>query len=587
MLDYLKDFPISAEFLPARFRALLEPIGIQPSLKVDVGSFTEHDLYGPTSEIVLMAMAVVPDDVAPSPVLYTEQGLVAYSVPELGEKGTRKIFTPGINGYDYIVASWGSGLFYTYNLAEKVWMALGLTPRCIGNEQQRIIYDDPKLPEFAVAEGEISSQFYFKASRNVRWTMSNEYLRKYLWLRGARGVRQFYYQAMLPDSAFLKGLVGDQKVFVLGDEEKWFNGDLRKDEEGNGYLLQVWATVEAVSCQLCPTPSAEKLIWPGIEKPITTHTVRNDMFGEAVYLSDRFLEKYEQNSLYDSTPAGQAKVWYNNPSYSGQWAFSGCLRVGRNLIRVPIRELYSGVPTRELLHAHSNAVLPEVAEAFDKAEEHVVSLTDRFAHQLLALGRNLSALAGSVGIAKAAQDIVGLSDDQIKNEGWWSYPYLARLAHVAPLEMTQREFLSRCKSIHEVYQRIPDDFLRKLLQAAGVPRDKLVKLKSLKLLEALMNVLTLLDAQEDPLDAFSNEDEPEGWNNRNSRIAMLFVASDLRNAYAHDSSGAEVMVRLQDQGFDTASLSQGHGLALDVVFKGVIEALIAINHPLHRILARA
>lgn len=78
MLDYLKDFPISAEFVLARFRALLEPVGIQPSLKVDVGSFTEHDLCGPISETVLMAMAVVPDDVAPPLMLYTEQRLVAY-----------------------------------------------------------------------------------------------------------------------------------------------------------------------------------------------------------------------------------------------------------------------------------------------------------------------------------------------------------------------------------------------------------------------------------------------------------------------------------------------------------------------------
>lgn len=103
-----------------------------------------------------MQMAVVPDDGQHSiPILHSDQGQVAHSTPVLRGKGSERDFAPSVSGNDYIVASWGSGAFYTYHLAEKVWMALGLTPRCLGNEQQRLVYDDLELPEFGVAEGEI------------------------------------------------------------------------------------------------------------------------------------------------------------------------------------------------------------------------------------------------------------------------------------------------------------------------------------------------------------------------------------------------------------------------------------------------
>ncbi|MGV8938654.1 MAG: hypothetical protein ACOH2J_16170, partial [Allorhizobium sp.] len=60
-------------------------------------------------------------------------------------------YTPSVDGNDYIVASWGSGSFYTYMLAEKVWMALGLSMRVLGQDAQRVVFDDPSLPEFGVA----------------------------------------------------------------------------------------------------------------------------------------------------------------------------------------------------------------------------------------------------------------------------------------------------------------------------------------------------------------------------------------------------------------------------------------------------
>jgi hypothetical protein len=584
MIDYLAAFPVPAHLLPERLRLLLQPIGTDPALRVEVSCFTEDAPSEPKNEAVFMLMAVVPDDGQNAiPILHSDQGQVAYSTPIVRDKGSERGFSPSVSGHDYIVASWGDGSFYTYHLAEKVWMALGLTPRCLGNEQQRLVYDDLGLPEFSVAEGEISAQYYFTASRQIQWFMSNEYLRKYLWLRGGRGVRQFYYKAKLQDVPELRAWMNRRQIVELGKPGSWLEGDLREDRDG--LLLQVWATVEAVSCELSPEQSAEGLHWPGIEAAVT-RAKANDIFNEdSIYLDDRFLERYEQSSFYATTPVNLHGFWYCSPSYLGQWAFSGCERVGRNLVKVPLRDLYKGTPDREILHAHTHALDPQIIAQHDLGEEHIVSKVDRLLGQLLALGENLSELAAALGIEKSAKDLIGFTRSEVEDNGWLHYPQLEKLAQVAPIAMTQQAFLARCKSIHELWQKLPNGFLKQILQVAGVPRVKIADRASLKLLQTLRNILQHLDADEEAVDAFRNDQLPEYWDDRNDGLAMLFVANDLRIADAHDTVG-ESLQKLQEQGFDIASLHQGYGRALDFVLDGVINSFDAINTPLRRILSR-
>lgn len=582
MFDYVESFPIPAVLLPQRLRSLLEPVGTDPMQKVEVSSFTETQHSVSNRETVHMLMAVVPDDGNAMPVLHS-QGVVAHGVPILSGKASVHDFAPNVSGHDYIVASWGSSLFFTYNLAEKVWMALGLTPRCIGNEHQRLVYDDLSLPEFGVAEGEVSLQYHFKPSRDVSWFMSNEYLRKYLWLRGGRGVRQFYYEATLTDSPQLLKLMNGEHSVSLGKEGSWLEGDLQETE--NGLLLQVWATVVAVSCNLCPQQTADELDWPGVAGKVT-HASANDIMRNdtTVYLDDRFLERYEQNSLYGSTPVDINSGWSCSPSYLGQWSFTGCRRVGRNLIEVELRDLYKGVPDRETLHAHVHALDPAIVNERDLTEEHIVSKVDRFLAQILSLGENLSRLGAALGVEKPADELFGFSRKEVMANGWLHYPQVAKLAQFAPLDMTQQAFLARCKSIHEIWQKLPDGFLKQILEAMGVPRKSITTLGKLKLLQCLLNILTRFDENCEATDALKSKDEPEDWNVKNGDIAMLFVTYDLRIADAHDA--VSKIERLQDQDFDTATLHQGYGRALDFVLDGVIDSFTAINGPLGRILTR-
>lgn len=584
-VDHLATFPIQGDALPTRLRALLSPVGLDPMEQVEVTSDLEIDHHGDNCEYVHMLMAVVPESIeSPVPVLEEAAGgVVSHSVPVLGDKGLSAEFSPSMSGYDYIVASWGDGSHYTYALAEKVWMALGLSPRCLGNEQQRIVYDDLGVPEFGVAEGELAREYHYESSRNVTWRMSNAHLRKYLWMRGARGVRSFFYQARLPDSAELRRLMDGQTHSEHRSDLGWYEIDIR--EHQGQLLLQVWASVDAVSCEMCPERSADNLAWPGVEGPVTHASADADRGHHVIHLDDRFLVRYEQSHFYDTTPIFAYGQWHCSPSYGGQWSFTDCRRIGRNLIRVGLRELYKPKPEQEILHAHSFAIEPALAAQFDPNEEHIAAKTQNFVTALLVLGNNLSRLGVSVGEDKSAEELVGLSAADITANGWLHYPALSRLAQVAPLSMSEQDFLGRCKRLHEIWQKVPNGFLKRILQTAGCPKAEIEKLGSVKLLQAILNIAERLDAQDEDASAFNSADVPEGWNAPNERLAALFVAYDLRIADAHETFSL-ALPRLQDLGFDTASLQQGYGRAIDFVMDKIVEAFESINAPLGRILAR-
>ncbi|MGV8938653.1 MAG: hypothetical protein ACOH2J_16165 [Allorhizobium sp.] len=63
-IDYLDDFPIDESLLPSRLQALLEPVGMDPELRVDVSTRFEKDPYGPGREHVHMIMAVMTEEEA-------------------------------------------------------------------------------------------------------------------------------------------------------------------------------------------------------------------------------------------------------------------------------------------------------------------------------------------------------------------------------------------------------------------------------------------------------------------------------------------------------------------------------------------
>ena len=546
----------------------------------------EQDPYGTEAEHVHMQTAVILDE-SDSPIGVLNDaghGVVEYSVPA-GGKGCVADYSPSLSGHDYIVAAWGNGSFYSFNLAEKVWMTLGLTARCVGNEKQRLVYDDLGLPEFGVAQGGISNEYYWQATRNISWTMSNEYLRKYLWLRGARGVRVFFYQTLFREDPQLRELMGDSSHVVLKPEDgaHWYTLDIR--EHKGGLLVQIWASVESVTCEICPEQSASGITWPGYSEPMTEDKANALIDETPVFLNDKFLQKYEQSEFYNTVPFESDGLWSCNPSYKGQWSFTGCRRVGRNVIRVPMRELYKPKPDREILRAYEFALSPDEVGHLDLAEEHIASKTKRLLDQLLRLGDNLSRIGTYVGLENPSEEIIGLSRHRLQANGWMDYPKLSRLAQAAPVDMTQQEFLARCKRVHEDWQVIPDGIVKTILKKSGCPSADVQDLGLIKLLQALTNIVQQLDRDHDTVNSFPSSRERENWASRNEALAPLFLTYDLRIADAHESE-SNCLATLRKMGFEIAQLNEGYGYALDHVMDSVISSFEVFNSAAERVLER-
>lgn len=531
---------------------------------------------------MLMAVVQDPETLALSQIREVSEGVVFSSRPDVREAGELANFTPSVSGHDYLVASNGGGSFFGFQLSDKVMIALGLTPRAFGGGHQKLSYDDLSAPEFGIAEGEASTEYYFTSKRDVRWTMTNEHLRRYLWMRGSYGVRVFFYQKRFEDTPELRALMKGDKHIDIKPEKGWYELNIR--EFKGGLLVQVRAIVAAVPPILCPKPSADTLVWPGFAGAMSHDRANALVHMDPVFFDDRFLEHYEQNSLFDTMPVRIGEQWHCSPSYQGQWGFSHFVRVGRNLIRAPLREVYKGADDREIIRAHAFVLTAAKVAEFDQNEEHVVAKTGRLVDQLLDLGDNLEQLASSLGLRKSAADIADLSRDAIKRNQWRDYPALSRLAQVAPLTMTEQSFLARCKSIHEFWQRIPNAFLKDLLEKSGQHRADVNGLGSAKLLQTLANALERLNKNGERADAFAGGADPLDLSTRNMGVGALFKTNDLRIADAHNAGGA--LLHLEGMGFDIAGVNSGYGRALDHVFDSVIDAFQHLNTQLQALLER-
>lgn len=107
-INYLESFPIPEEVLPSKLRELLLPVGLSPTLRVEVASMYEFDPHGVNAEHLHLQMAVVAGE-GSQPIETVREagdGVVEFSVP-IGDKvGYVKNFIPSISGHDYIVAAW-------------------------------------------------------------------------------------------------------------------------------------------------------------------------------------------------------------------------------------------------------------------------------------------------------------------------------------------------------------------------------------------------------------------------------------------------------------------------------------------------
>lgn len=584
MTTTMINFPIPESLLPAALKRLLviEPAS-ETAKQVSVAERFEKDAYGVDYEAYHMLMAAVRNENAASFGVPSESsdGVVSYSIPDISEKGGAREFQPSVSGEEYVVAAWGSGHYFGFHLSDKVWMTLGLSPRSVGGTHQQLIYDDLRLPLLNIAKGHVSNEYYWTQRGNVKWTMRNDYLRRYLWMKDYVGIRVFFYEANLRNSkeweSFRSKIKGDE----LSPKGSWFN--CRILDNKNGIRLQVWAAPIVVENDLCAKPNADGLLWPGTEQAMTKAKANSIVARSNIYLKDSFLEKYEQSSLFDCYPSKAHGSWYCSPSYGGQWAFTDCKRVGRNLIKVSTRELYKPKPDAEILHAFTHAISEAEAFTFDFDEEHVAKKTDKFLTAILNLVDIFAEVGSHLGISLDPAKLCGYDRGELDANGWQKYPALHRLASVAPRDITEQQFLSRCKLINEALQPIPNKSLKALLKAMGAEAKTYNEFQLIKLLQALSAIAVDVNRKGDDVSGLHIAAKDVDILARQIVLAPLFVNNDLRNCDAHADPG-KVISLLTILGFDTALITDGYGLALDWVFDQVTEALNAITDQFKKII---
>ncbi|TIL47987.1 hypothetical protein [Mesorhizobium sp.] len=581
---WLDEFPVPADLIPERLVRLVTPMSANPGdVFVEVATHLQNDPHGAAREDLLMQMAVVKEaeGLDLGALRKCNFDVVSSSTPVADYKGAIADFVPSINGHDYVVASWGDHSFYNFYLAEKVWMSLGLSSRTVGGDHQRVIFDDLGTPEFGVAEGEASTEYEWTSKRSVFWKMRSDYLHRYLWMRGAYGVRIFYYSKLLPARADLTALLDEYGHFAHVPEDERYEMDLRRHDDG--ILMQIWGAAAILGPQLSNERSAEGLVWPGDDSPMTSDRANALVGGVSVLIDDRFLDRYEQDAVYDCHVVKIGDRWHTSPGYRGQWSFTECVRVGRNAIRIPMHELYEAKPGREIVHAFDHALSAEAAAAINPDQDHIVSRTDRIARHLLELGDLLADLGGRIGVDVEAEAVVHLSRERIIADQWRPYPELRRLARVAPLNMTQSAFLTRCKALNELLARMPQRPLKRMLRFCGCPANDLKELRTFRLLQALLSFLQEANARGDDWEALAGIAQEVDWRADNPAWVPLLKLNRLRNAEAHEDFG-EMRAALEVMGFDTALLNGGYGLALDYVFDKCAEALSTLNCELRKLL---
>lgn len=588
MTNYQEEFPLPFSCIPETLKKLLTPShNIVASQSIVVTEKFERNKSCDNYECLNMIMACVPEqDVGSLTVLReSSDGVVNFSKPICSNKGGIYPLNINISGYDYIIASWGDSSHFSFSLAEKVWMTLGLSARVIGNDEQKIIYDDLSLPLIGVAEGQVATEYLMGLKKEVQWCIRNDYLRKYLWMTGTCGVRVFFYESYIEATDAVLNLLAGDCHYNKSIGNGW--GELDISRKGGRILLQMWASVCALEPLLCQEQDVYSLIWPDDSSPITKEKARSFIETKEIYLDDRFLEKYERDNAFELIPFKTDSHYGVCPSYKGQWALNGCYRVGRNLLKVSLYELYKGLPEGEIYHAHEYAIKQIDAESRGLSDENIVCKVDRLLNVLMDLGDNFQKIHDVINKKTTSKDLfIDLDRSLYVSEGFRAFPVFIKLMQVSSLSMYEQDFLSRCKTLNEIINRFKVGALKRLLLAMSAESKQVGNLQVLKLLQAFLNITEELNDQGEGTDALINSASVINWKRNNDKFSPLFVNNDLRNSEAHEDYIGQSLDVLKKIGFDTSSVKNGYGKALDFILDGINDGLSSLNENITKILNR-
>lgn len=141
MINYIDEFPLPNHLIPENLKELLALIDNTSSDYINAAcAYNTISQTVPHHEIFCdMTTVTVPlDKIENMPLLYLNHGVVSTGPDNDSEGMCDGNYT--IGGFYSLISSWGNGSLFTYNLSDKVWMTLGLTPCCHNDNSIRYMW---------------------------------------------------------------------------------------------------------------------------------------------------------------------------------------------------------------------------------------------------------------------------------------------------------------------------------------------------------------------------------------------------------------------------------------------------------------
>jgi len=296
--------------------------------------------------------------------------------------------------YEPLVLSWQSHNQYVLLPDSGFLMTYGLVPRPVGGGATR--WDDPTAPTRDIVEVTAPSNYDFPRSTPASVRIKTDYLQDYLSLRHMALVYVYWEERFVPLDDELSEVLGERESIEIKLTDRRFQISRFFGDE-NAAVVQVWGgKVIGQPGEFLISNSDEdmdELEWPGFEGPMTRTRAWALRMPDYVYVKDTVLQHYEEQHEYSVYPESGAVT------FGTQWSIGYCSRVGRDLIRLELKKLYEGVPSRETIRWHKFAVDPLPSSAYPDVlhEPNIASRTKALTYSLVELGELLSQLARAAG----------------------------------------------------------------------------------------------------------------------------------------------------------------------------------------------
>jgi hypothetical protein len=466
--------------------------------------------------------------------------------------------------YEPLVLSWSSHDRTVLFPDPGFLMTYGLTPR--PGESSMILWDDPAAPSHEVVKVSAPSTWLFPSYTPSHVSISRDYLQDYLTLRQMALVQVFWEQRCQPADEEIEGKLGakDAVELTLPDRRIHLNritSDPRTvSVQGSGARIIASPRALPISSN---SLNVEGLAWPGFDGSVTYARAMRMGFIDYVYVDDHVLDYYEGKPEYSVNPNS------GSVQFGTQWSVSSCERVARNLIRIEIKKLYEGVPSRVTRHWHKFAVDPPPVAALPAAlrERNIAIRAKEITYGVTRLGEALAAFAGSVGVQ---EDFVKLQRGMLDHHGWWSSTDTSAIAKHAPLDLAKDAFLERCLSLNKVVvEGLSERALRMTLHAICVPSTEIADFGSLKLLNCVVGMCLVANKTELQLSTAGGT----VWNrlcnsdvDAKQPIPHLFALYDMRLLKAHISEDRKIVTALQRFNVGSGETVAGYGRILDKIY---------------------